>query len=96
MTITTGYISLEARDALLDLAANFRAGLLSLMIPTFTLYLALYALVKKRIPLFEKLDILAVCGFLCSSMLVPLECSTVKSLQLFASKESVFPRCITK
>lgn len=79
-------LSPEAQGVLNEVGSNIRTGFFSLVIPTAILYLALYALVKKKLSLFEKLDLLAILAFLCSSFVVVLECSAVRSLQLFAGK----------
>ncbi|KAK2834923.1 hypothetical protein FQN49_006779 [Arthroderma sp. PD_2] len=73
-----------AQGALAEAGADIRDGLTSLTIPAILLYLALYALVKKKIRLFEILDWLAIGSFIGSGKLVVLECSVVRSLQLFA------------
>ncbi|KAM5443037.1 hypothetical protein MferCBS31731_001911 [Microsporum ferrugineum] len=73
-----------AQRALAEAGCDIRQGLISLILPAALLYLALYALVKKRMALFMALDWMAICAFMANGMLVVLECSVARSLQLFA------------
>ena len=83
---TSLQLSDEGRAALADIRAHFETALLSLLVPTFILYLTMYALVKKRIRTFEYLSWLSVAAFLFSSWAVVVECSAIRSLQLFGGR----------
>ncbi|EZF34001.1 hypothetical protein H109_07458 [Trichophyton interdigitale MR816] len=77
-------VSPAARRALSEAGSDIRTGLVSLMIPAALLYLALYALVKKKTGVFVMLDWMAIFAFAANGTLVVLECSVARSLQLFA------------
>ena len=79
-------VSPAARKALSEAGSDIKTGLVSLMIPAALLYLALYALVKKKTGVFVMLDWMAIFAFAANGTLVVLECSVARSLQLFAGK----------
>lgn len=84
-------ISSEGRATMTEIAHNFRRGILSLLLPTFLLYFALYALVKRREKVFGFLVFLAVAGFVGSSLITVLPCSAMRSLQLFCGEVYLHP-----
>ncbi|EFR02194.1 hypothetical protein MGYG_05197 [Nannizzia gypsea CBS 118893] len=77
-------VSPAAQRVLSEAGSDIKKGLVSLMIPAALLYLALYALVKKKMGVFVMLDWMAICAFAANGTLVVLECSVARSLQLFA------------
>ncbi|EAS36973.3 uncharacterized protein CIMG_02327 [Coccidioides immitis RS] len=76
-------LSSDAREALTEMAHSIWQGAISLLLPTVLLYLALYALVKRRVKVYENLSVVAMFAFAVSSIVMVVPCSTVRSLQLF-------------
>ncbi|KAI1946424.1 hypothetical protein LOZ12_005944 [Ophidiomyces ophidiicola] len=76
-------ISPDAQSTLIEIAHSIYQGLISLFLPTLFLYLALYALVKQQIKLFEKLAMVSTVGFLIS-----IAIGVMKSLDFYARRHS--------
>lgn len=84
-------LSPEGRAALVEIWGHLGTCVLSLLVPTAILYLAIYALVRKRVAVFETLSWLSIGVFLLSSWAVVVDCSVVRSLQLFGGRHLTRP-----
>ena len=82
------YFSIEAERTLVRVGRDVNTGILSLVLPATGLYIALYALTKNKMKLFEILTLLASVGFIWSSLIVVLECSLMRSVQLFVGEKT--------
>lgn len=74
----------EAQRALGEISLGIIALIQSLILPTAFLYIALLALIKRRMKEFEVTTWFSIVTFLLNSWREVVNCSSLRSIQLFA------------
>lgn len=77
-------LSTGAREVLTRLVADFSITLATLVVPAILLYLAIYALVERKLKLFAVLRLLSSSLFVASTWAVASDCGIVGSFHYFA------------
>lgn len=79
-------LSPEAQHALGEMSTGMKMLIRSLLLPTAFLYFALWLLVKGRMREFKVTIWFSIFTFLLNSWIMVVQCSALRSMQLFAGE----------